>query len=151
MSFVIRESQVHGRGAFALTGITRGTRIGEYSGRRCRRDAPPAADAEALDDAETQDEHPATYRFVVDETWLIDGRFGGNDTRFINHGCDPNCKAVVEEGRIFIEAVRDIAAGDELLLDYRLRTRGPLPEELRGRFACYCGAPNCRGSLIAGS
>jgi len=39
---------------------------------------------------------------------------------FVNHSCDPNCETDEEDGRIYIESIRDIAAGEELTYDYCL-------------------------------
>ena len=141
--FVIRTSGIHGRGAFATRPIAAGSRLGEYTGERVTRD-----EVLRRDDGESDVEHPATYRFAIDKVWLIDGASGGNDTRFINHGCEPNCVAVREGDRIYIDASRDVPDGGELLLDYKLGTLAPPTDEERQSFACYCGAPTCRGTML---
>jgi hypothetical protein len=135
-------SPIHGRGVFATRAISRGERIVEYVGERISEEE---ADARYDDDAM---EHAHTFLFTVDDGTVIDGARGGNDARFINHSCAPNCEAVNEEGRIFIEALRDIAPGEELTYDYNLE-RGELTPGWRERYACSCGAPSCRGTLLA--
>lgn len=141
-SFVVRSSAIHGKGAFATRPIRTGREIGEYAGERITvEESQRRFDASDQSDA-------TTYQFSLDDNWLIDGRFGGNDTRFINHGCNPNCKAVRRGDRIFIEALRDIANGEELLLDYKLGCDGVVSEESLAHYRCLCGSPQCRGTMM---
>ena len=143
LPIIVRHSAIHGRGVFATHAITAGERIGEYTGERITRD-----EALRRDDAVEFNDHPTTYRFALDKTWLIDAATGGNDTRFINHGCQPNCVALPVDGRIYIDACRDIPKDGELLLDYKLGTLAPPTDEEKLAFACYCGAPSCRGTML---
>ena len=79
---------------------------------------------------------------------MIDAGVGGNDARFVNHSCAPNCEAVIERGHVFLKAVRDIAVGEELTYDYHLsrdRTEDAVAE---ARFRCRCGAARCRGTML---
>jgi uncharacterized protein len=139
---VVRKSLIHGVGAFATRAIRAGERIDEYTGERLS-----SAEARTRYD-HTVDPHPATYLFSIDDETMIDGLVGGNDTRFINHSCEPNCRAVCEAGRMYIHAARDIPIGCELLLDYNLRFSGTMTNEARERMACACGAPSCRGTML---
>ena len=59
-----------------------------------------------------------TYLFAIDDDVVIDAAVDGNDARFINHSCDPNCDAVIDDARIWIETIRDIEPGEELAYDY---------------------------------
>jgi len=59
-----------------------------------------------------------TFLFAITSRTVLDAAVGGNDTRFINHSCAPNCDAVIEGGRVFIDACKPIAAGAELFYDY---------------------------------
>jgi uncharacterized protein len=79
---------------------------------------------------------------------VIDAAVGGNDARFINHSCDPNCEAVEDDRRIFIEAVRAIAPGDELTYDYSYTRDETQSEEDEALYACRCGSPKCRGTIL---
>jgi SET domain-containing protein len=110
--FEIRPSPIHGLGAFATRRIPAGTRLIEYAGERL---TPDAADARY---PETPDRAYHTFLFAIDDDVVIDAAVGGNDARFINHSCDPNCDAVVEDGRIWIETIRDVSPGEELAYDY---------------------------------
>lgn len=140
--FEIRASPIQGQGAFALRRIRKGSRIIEYTGERI---SPEEADRRYDDDAM---ERPHTFLFTVSRRTIVDAAVGGNDARFINHSCEPNCEAVIDGGRIFIEALRTIQPGEELTYDYQLERPGPYRKEWRQRYACRCGAPNCRGTLL---
>jgi hypothetical protein len=90
-----------------------------------------------------------TFLFTVSSRTVIDAAVGGNDTRFINHSCMPNCEAVIEGGRVFIDALRSIPVGSELFYDYayeRERDAGPADEAL---YPCRCGTRRCRGTILA--
>jgi hypothetical protein len=90
-----------------------------------------------------------TFLFALDSGKVIDADVGGNDARFINHSCDPNCEAIEEDDRIFIEALRTIQPGEELNYDYAYeRTSATTPED-EALYKCLCGSPKCRGSILA--
>lgn len=133
---------MHGRGVFALRRIRKGTRIIEYLGDRIsHREAD-----RRYDDHDENDNH--TFLFSVDRGLVIDAGVGGNDARFINHSCEPNCESVIERRRVFIEAVRDIAPGEELSYDYQIgRERGD-PPNVDDIYACRCGSGQCRGTML---
>ena len=140
--FELRSSTIHGQGVFAVRRIHKGTRLIEYVGERI---SPEAADLRYDDDAMVV---PHTFLFTVDAHTVIDAAVGGNEARFINHSCNPNCEAVDDDGRIFIEAIRNIRPGEELTYDYHLERDGRWRKEWAERYACRCGAPNCRGTLL---
>ena len=133
----VRQSNVHGRGVYAAQFIPEGTRIIEYTGERVSWEAAP-------DD----EDNPHTFNFGLENGEVINPEVGGNDARWINHSCDPNCEAVEEDDRIFIDSVRDIQPGEELLYDYRLQIDEPITDAAKKKFACRCGAPDCRGTLL---
>jgi len=138
----IRGSDVHGLGAFALRPIAKGTRIIEYTGERVSH-----AEADArYEDKDANDSH--TFLFIVDAKTVIDAGVGGNEARFINHGCAPNCESVIEKGRVYIEAICDIDPGTELTYDYRIQREGDDPDNVDEIFACRCGSPDCRGTML---
>ena len=141
--FELRRSKIQGRGAFATRPIKRGTRIIEYTGERI---SPEEADRR-YDDGGMGRHH--TFLFSVDSKVCIDAAVGGNDARFINHSCAPNCEAVDERKRIYIEAIRDIALGEELTYDYQYERDGTEDEKWEKIYVCKCGAPTCRGTILA--
>ena len=138
----VRNSPIHGRGVYAKTRIVKGGRIIEYLGDR-------VSHAEADRRYELKDEDDGhTFLFIVDNRTVIDAGVGGNEARFINHGCNPNCETVTEDRRIFIEAIRTIKPGEELCYDYQLVWESTDdPEDLK-LYDCRCGAKNCRGTML---
>ena len=130
---------MHGRGVFATRPIRRRARIIEYTGRRILwADVP-----EDLDDVRTY------YFGLDDEKKVIDPSVGGNEARWINHSCDPNCTTFEDSrGRVFIEALRDIRAGEELFYDYCLVIDVPRTKEVEQESICHCGSLRCRGNML---
>jgi hypothetical protein len=138
----IRDSQVHGLGAFALRRIPKGTRIIEYLGERVSHDE---ADRR-YESKDAGDNH--TFLFIVDNKTVIDAGVDGNEARFFNHSCDPNCESVVENRRVFIEAIRAIEPGQEMTYDYQIQRERDDPENIDEIFACRCGVAKCRGTML---
>ena len=138
----VRRSRLHGRGAFARRRIRRGTRIIEYLGDRVSH---KEADRR-YDHKRTEDNH--TFLFIVDRGVVIDAGSNGNDARYINHSCDPNCESVIEDRRVFIEAVRTIQPGDELTYDYQIGRDKDDPPNVDEIFGCRCGTGSCRGTML---
>ena len=109
-AFSVRPSKIHGRGAFADAPIRKGARIVEYKGQK-------------IDHAEGRRRdrfyNSIGYTLLIKlETHFIDGLIGGNESIYINHSTAPNAEAVEQRGRVYIEALRDIAAGEEITYDY---------------------------------
>ena len=71
------------------------------------------------------------------------------EARWINHSCDPNCDAVIDDGRIWIETIRDIVTGEELAYDYAYILEERHTPAAKKRFPCHCGAESCRGTILA--
>ena len=139
----VRRSGVHGKGVFALQDLAEGETVIEYVG-------------EIISWDEAQDRHPHdpkdpnhTFYFHVNEDRVIDALFGGNSSRWINHSCNPNCEADEDNDRIFIKAIRNIKAGEELNYDYGLIIDEPYTKKLKAEYPCWCGAKNCRGTLLS--
>lgn len=137
----VAPSSVHGMGAFAARALPRGTFLGFYEGRRY-----PAAEA-ATRDWSAQ----LGYLAMLSNGDVIDGADGGNATRFLNHSCAPNCEAfetVDAAGRpaFRFQTLRAVMAGEELFVDYELAA----DDGTTGAdHPCHCGAPTCRGTLLA--
>ncbi len=138
----VRRSDVHGLGVFAAKQIPKGARIIEYVGERVSHDE---ADRR-YEEKDANDSH--TFLFIVDSKTVIDAGVDGNDARFFNHSCDPNCESTVEKRRVFIEAIRDISAGTELTYDYQIHREDDDPDNIDEVFACRCGFPQCRGTML---
>ena len=140
--FEVRHSPVHGLGAFALRPIRRGTRIVEYLGQRVsHREADRRYESKDANDAHT-------FLFIVDSKTVIDAGVDGNEARFLNHSCNPNCESVIEKRRVFIEAIRNIEPGEEMTYDYQIQREDDDPPGIEEVFACRCGFPQCRGTML---
>lgn len=146
---VARRSNIHGTGVFARQDIKRGERIIEYRGTRRSHD-----DVDAGEEGDADSGH--TFLFTLNDDWVIDGDRNGNIAKWINFSCSPNAEAVLEEhdgtdrrrDRVFIEAKRNIKAGDELTYDYNITLDVPHTARLKKIWECRCGAPNCKGTML---
>lgn len=138
-----RLSKVHGKGVFALQDIPKGEVIIEYTGeiitwKEAQRRPPHDP---------KQPNH--TFFFHIDDKHVIDAKYGGNASRWINHSCDPNCEADEDDGRVFIKSLRTIRAGEELSYDYGLIIDERYTKKLKAEYPCWCGSKKCRGTLLA--
>jgi uncharacterized protein len=131
MSLIIRSSAIHAAGCYTTEPIPKRTRIVEYTGPRISKER---AD-------EKYQNSPTTYLFGLGNGERVIDGFGL--AMFINHSCDPNCETKEVRGRVWISALRDITAGEELTYDYNLYD-GDEDEAL-----CNCGAANCRKSMYS--
>ena len=138
----VRASRLHGLGVFALRRIAAGTRVIEYLGERISHEE---ADRR-YEGKSASDNH--TFLFIADEATVIDAGVDGNEARFVNHACDPNCESVIERARVFIDAIRSIAPGEELTYDYQIQREANDPPDIDAIFACHCGSPRCRGTMM---
>jgi SET domain-containing protein len=138
----VRHSAIHGHGVFALRRIRKGTTVIEYLGDRVTHEE---ADSR-YEEKDAKDNH--TFLFTVDAKMVIDAGVNGNEARYINHGCDPNCQSTTTAKRIFIEAIRTIRPGEELAYDYRIGRDADDAPNIDEIFACRCGAQSCRGSML---
>jgi SET domain-containing protein len=135
----VRRSGVHGRGVFATAPIRKGKRIIEYTGKRVLWKSVP-------------DESNGTHTFLfglANGKDVIDPTVGGNEARWINHSCDPNCEAIEDtRDRVFIYALRNIRPGEELFYDYQLEIDEPVTTKTKRESACSCGSAKCRGTML---
>ncbi|MFP5208191.1 MAG: SET domain-containing protein [Acidobacteriota bacterium] len=131
MGLIIRSSAIHAAGCYATAPIRKGSRVIEYTGPRISKDK-----------ADAIYEHlPITYLFGLgDGSVVIDGH---GMAMFINHSCDANCETREEDGRVWITAIRNIAAGEEITYDYCLYDGDGDPA------ICNCGAKKCRGAMYS--
>jgi SET domain-containing protein len=128
-AIVAGKSKINGRGCFALEPLPARRKIGELVGERI-------SNREA---ARRVAKGGKVHICQLDDRWSIDASRGGNATAFINHSCEPNCFSRVMHGHMLFFALRDIAPGEELTLDYT-------PSQHPGR-RCTCGAAKCRGVM----
>jgi hypothetical protein len=129
MALIVRSSQIHAAGVYTTTAIKKGTHIVEYTGPRISKE----------EGDERYEGKEVTYLFGLDDGRIIDGH---GIAAFINHCCDPNCETDEIDGRVWIIALRDVHAGEELTYDYNLYDGDeddPSP--------CFCGTKSCRGTM----
>ena len=144
-----RGSTIHGKGVFATDDIAKGERVIRYKGALRSHD-------EVDEEYGDVDENGHTFLFTLNDDYVIDGNLKSNVARWINHSCDPNCEAVVEEDdksrphkdKVFIEAIRDIAAGEELTYNYGIVLDERHTPKLKKLWGCRCGSPNCTGTML---
>jgi len=131
MTLIIRSSSLHGAGVYTTAPIRRGTHVLEYTGPRLTTEQTDGLYADS----------EVTYLYgMADGKTVIDG-FGM--AAFVNHSCQPNCEADQIDNRVWIIALRDIAAGEELTYDYNFYDAEP------GEVVpCHCGANSCRGTML---
>ena len=140
----VRFSSIHGRGLFAKKKIPKGTRLLEYEGKRVERN-------QIVNDA-INGLTNMIYVMGLNETMVIDGERNGNDARFMNHHCNPNCEVYFINDTPFIYAMEEIEENEELTFDYYLSiiTETQLTAlQKKEKFPCNCGSAVCRGTLIA--
>jgi SET domain-containing protein len=137
-----RNSTIHGRGVYAVAPIKKGTRVLEYLGERISHGEADDRYAQKRED----DGH--TFLFIASNRTVIDAGVNGNDARFINHSCNPNCETVIENSRVFIDAIRNIKPGEELGYDYQLTWESTDDPAELALYACRCGAKKCRGTML---
>lgn len=129
----IRHSRIHGKGLFARRDIAAGSRLIQYLGRKIPK----------VESAELRLKHNA-YIFRLNEEHDVDGRVSWNPARLINHSCDPNCDADLDDqDRIWITSRRAISRGEELTYNY-----GYDLKNFRN-YPCRCGAATCLGYMVA--
>jgi SET domain-containing protein len=134
---------------FAQQALKKGETIIEYKGLlRSHADVDAAYAAD--------DETGHTFLFTLNDGYVIDANIDGNDARWINHSCMPNCESAhvahtggdIRKDRIIIEALRDIQAGEELSYNYGIRLVERHTPKLKKLWACLCGSKNCTGTML---
>lgn len=143
LPFEVRKSSIQGRGAFATRRLRQGQRIVEYTGQKISTD-----EGDRRYEESGMGRHH-TFLFTLDDETVIDGKRGGNESRYINHSCDPNCEAIIEDDRIYIYAKKNIQPDAELTYDYQYERRPDHTKEDEEFYACRCGTAKCRGTILA--
>ena len=141
--FVKRGSIIHGIGVFATRRIRAGRKLIAYLGRVLTE---AEVRARYMDD---DADDPHTFLFGLGDGRYVDAGVGGNDARFINHSCDPNCEPRLSDGVIWICSIKNIQPGVELTYDYSLEIEKRARRTRRNHYACRCGAKKCRRTMLA--
>jgi hypothetical protein len=138
----VRESEIHGKGVYAIRPIKAGDKVLEYKG-----EIITWKKAEARHPHDASQPNP-TFYFHLDDGHVIDAKHTGNSAKWINHSCEPNLEAEQNGNRIFLNALRDIKIGEELSYDYGLVIDIRKTARVKKDFACWCSVPNCRGTML---
>ncbi|GAP37784.1 SET domain-containing protein [Piscinibacter sakaiensis] len=126
----VRPSAIDGQGAFAGEAIPARRKIGEIRG-------------ESISVRTARQRAKGLQRIMIVEVSdrrAIDASASTDPLRYTNHSCRPNAVLRIRQGRVEIYAMRDVAPGEELTVDY-----GESHHE--GRLTCRCGAMGCVGRL----
>jgi SET domain-containing protein len=144
----VQNSPIHGNGVFATENIRKGDCIIEYKGERISwKTALKRHPHDPL-----QPNH--TFYFSLTNGKVIDGKVKGNDARWINHSCAPNCvahelKDKKDRLHVFLFAKKNIKLGEELFYDYCLDLEDEKPsKEQKKNYLCKCGSKKCRGTML---
>ena len=137
----VRDSKIHGSGVYACKPIPSGERVIEYLGDKIDKEESERRANAQMELAEKTGD-AAVYIFTLNKKWDIDGNVPWNTARLLNHSCDPNCEAWIEEKQIFLYALRDIEKGEELTFDYGFDI------ENYEDHPCLCGSDNCVGYIV---
>ena len=144
-----RKSDIHGNGVSAIAPIKKGEFVIEYKGKRRSH-----AEVDAEDAGDVESGH--TFLFTLNDEYVIDANHKGNRARWINHSCNPNCEALLDEhegknrkkDRVLIEAIRNIKPGEELTYNYGITLDEPHTARLKKIWACRCGSKKCTGTML---
>ena len=143
----VRRSRIHGNGVFAARDLPAGTELIEYTGKLIT--------IEQADELYDELYTGHTFLFTLNDGWIIDGNVNGNDARWINHGCEPNCIPYLHahprdprKDRVIIETLHDVEEGEELNYDYGISFAIRYSSRLKKIWACHCGAPSCTGTML---
>jgi hypothetical protein len=126
-----RCSATQGCGVFARQDIGRGERLAVFGGKIMQ-----------IDDMLDLPVEMQVYTMQIEERFVLDPATDEpEDTDFFNHSCDPNCGF---KGQIFLVAMRDIRAGEEVTFDYCMTVSESVGSTMVFRMECRCGSPLCR-------
>lgn len=128
-----KKSKLHGYGVFALETINKNKRIIDYAGELITNKQSESREDKYLSKG-------CIWVFRVNRNWSRDANVGGNNARFINHACKPNCWIEVDAKTktIWVRAAKKITKGTELTYDYNTEGDKVIP--------CRC-RPGCKTKL----
>jgi SET domain-containing protein len=112
-----RRSRIHGWGVYATETIPKNKRIIDYAGEKISNQVSLKREIRYMKSGHI-------WCFKLTNRTVIDAGVGGNDARFINHACRPNCYIDIKKGIIWIRAARTIRKGEELTYDYHTDGEG---------------------------
>jgi SET domain-containing protein len=135
-ALVVGPSAIAGQGLFTRIVLARGDLVYRLGGRVVTSAELKALIAES--NADPDRPYVDTITVEDDEHLVMPG---GTLAHYANHSCDPN---LWHDGPYDVRARRDIAAGDELTIDYGTNSGAPGFSML-----CSCGALSCRRRITS--
>jgi len=135
----------HSKGwaARAVNKIYKGEFVIEYVGEII--DLKTCAERLKESHEQSADKRQHFYFLSLDKDTILDASEKGNEARFLNHSCDPNCEtqkwSVRGSTRIGLFAKRNIEPKEELTFDYQFENIDHLKQP------CLCGSANCSGFI----
>ena len=132
---IVRQSPTAGRGVFASAPIPVGERVAVFGG-----------DVMDIDEILQMPKSMQAYALQIEERFVLAarGEQSPEDTDFFNHSCDANCGF---RGTVFLVAMRDIQAGEELTFDYAMVVSRTPGYKVEFSMRCECGVSRCRGAV----
>tara|TARA_Y100001936_G_C15990483_1_gene622049 strand:- start:830 stop:1279 length:450 start_codon:yes stop_codon:yes gene_type:complete len=133
--YKIKKSKIDKNGLYANQNIKKGVRIIEYKGK--------IISTKKSETCSKFDNDKAIYLFNINKRYDLDGDFKFNIARLINHSCDPNCEVFGKGLKVWVYAMRDIKAGEELSYDYGFS----FDKDFKN-YPCKCKSKNCVGYIV---
>ena len=131
---VVKPSHTHDKGVFAKKAISKGERVAIFGGDIIR-----------IDEIPTLPLRLRQYTMQIEERFVLGARRGQpEDTDYFNHSCNPN---VGFRGQVFLVALRDIRAGEEVTFDYAMVVSPSRGSDVTFQMSCRCGTSKCRRSI----
>ena len=129
-----RESGIHSKGVFAKEYVHKGERVAILGG-----------EVMLIDEIDALPDELQGYPMQIEERFVFGSRrHEAEDTDYFNHSCNPNCGF---RGQIFLVAMRDIEAGEEITFDYAMIVSPSVGSDIVFAMDCACGSENCRGKI----
>ena len=133
--YKIKKSNIDKKGLYATKNIKTGTRIIQYKGKIVKN--------KEVEINPKFDNSKDIYLFDLNKRYSLDGAFGWNTARLINHSCNPNCEVEVKGYNIWVKAIKKIEKGEELNYDYGFNYDSDYKQ-----FPCKCRSKNCCGYIV---
>lgn len=137
----VRGSEIHGRGVYAAKAIPNEEYFIEYVGNLIGKDESEKRAWKQYAKSEKTGA-AAVYIFNLTNKWDLDGDVEWNPARLVNHSCEPNSEAIQDGKRVYLQALRNIEADEEITFDYGFEI------DSYKDHPCRCGADNCFGYIV---
>ncbi len=143
--YKVKNSKIHGKGVYASQDIKKNIKIIEYIGEKISKSEGDKRSERRIKKYLNSKQTGSVYIFELNSKYDIDGSFGYNKARYINHSCNPNCEVDIIKGHIWIISIKNIKKGQELCYDYGYE----FDKDDYTDHICKCGSKNCIGYIIS--